>query len=192
MTMKITPRSIIIALITAIVLAACIYAASAQEAPRLFLPGYEEPSFHWKPALWMGGIGFAAGASDGLNQMFLFHTQDADNIFGPGTNPDDTWRRKWKGGEKSNGEAFPLSSTLLVFVTDPYHGTRTFTRWTALPQYTIHGYITFQEFYGWKHRTKREKRNIICFNLARILFSEACRNIGFHSTYTVLPTIFND
>jgi len=170
-------------------------ALGAQELqPSLFLPGYETPSFHWKPALWMGGIGFAAGASDGLNQQFLFHKQDAENIFGDPNkwDPDKTWPRKWKGGEKSNGEAFPLSSTLLVFVIDPYHRTRTFTRWTALPQYTIHGVVTFQEFYGWKHRTKHEKRNIICFNLARILFSEACRNIGFHSTWTVLPTIFND
>jgi hypothetical protein len=33
----------------------------------------------------------------------------------------ESWRRKYKGGEKVNGEAFPLSTTLLVPLTDGWH-----------------------------------------------------------------------
>jgi len=165
-------------------------------AQNIYLPPMklEEPRFNWKAAGIMGGLGFVAGASDGLSQMFLFHKDDAENIFGDPKkwNPDETWRRKWKNGDKYQGEAFPLSSTLLVFTVDPYHGTRTATRWFSAGQYGVHGYFTFQEFRGWKMRSKRERRDIICLNLARVLFGEACRNIGFHATYTVLPTIYND
>lgn len=32
-----------------------------------------------------------------------------------------SWRNKWKGGEKKNGEAFFLSSSLLVMFTDSFH-----------------------------------------------------------------------
>jgi len=174
--MKVTPRSIIITLITAIILAACVYAASAQD---IYLPPVklEEPTFNWKAAGIMGGLGFVAGASDGLNQMFLFHKDDAENIFGDPSkwDPDETWRRKWKNGDKYQGEAFLLSSTLLVFTVDPYHATRTATRWLSAGQYGVHGYFTFQEFRGWKMRSKRERRDIICLNLARVLFGEACR-----------------
>lgn len=33
----------------------------------------------------------------------------------------DTWKNKWKAGDKSKGERFFLSSTALVFVTDAWH-----------------------------------------------------------------------
>jgi len=36
-------------------------------------------------------------------------------------NPKVSWQRKWKDGKKENGEAFPLSSTALVFLTDGWH-----------------------------------------------------------------------
>tara|TARA_R110000787_G_scaffold20623_5_gene61412 strand:- start:1630 stop:1971 length:342 start_codon:yes stop_codon:yes gene_type:complete len=33
----------------------------------------------------------------------------------------DSWRNKWKDGNKANGEEFPFSSTALVFLTDNWH-----------------------------------------------------------------------
>jgi len=36
-------------------------------------------------------------------------------------NKSTGWKFKWKLGEKANGEAFPLSSTALVFLTDGWH-----------------------------------------------------------------------
>lgn len=35
--------------------------------------------------------------------------------------PADSWRNKWAGGDPKQGEAFPLSSTALVSVTDAWH-----------------------------------------------------------------------
>lgn len=36
-------------------------------------------------------------------------------------NPKTSWKNKWKNGDKKQGEAFPLSSTLLVSLTDAWH-----------------------------------------------------------------------
>lgn len=35
--------------------------------------------------------------------------------------PQLSWRNKWKDGDPAHGEAFPLSSTALVGVTDAWH-----------------------------------------------------------------------
>ena len=35
--------------------------------------------------------------------------------------PRVSWRNKWRGGDPRQGEAFPLSSTSLVAVTDAWH-----------------------------------------------------------------------
>lgn len=36
-------------------------------------------------------------------------------------NPKESWKNKWKNGEKSQGEAFRFSSTWLVAFTDVWH-----------------------------------------------------------------------
>lgn len=36
-------------------------------------------------------------------------------------NPKESWKNKWKNGDKSQGERFPGSSTVFVFLTDPWH-----------------------------------------------------------------------
>lgn len=35
--------------------------------------------------------------------------------------PDYSWKNKWKGGDKRNGEKFFGSSTAFVFLTDAWH-----------------------------------------------------------------------
>ncbi len=36
-------------------------------------------------------------------------------------NPQVSWHNKWKNGDRTQGEAFPLSSTALVGLTDGWH-----------------------------------------------------------------------
>jgi hypothetical protein len=36
-------------------------------------------------------------------------------------NEKEAWKYKWKNGDKSQGEAFPGSSTIFVFVTSGWH-----------------------------------------------------------------------
>lgn len=36
-------------------------------------------------------------------------------------NPAISWPNKWKNGDRKQGEAFPLSSTALVWTTDAWH-----------------------------------------------------------------------
>ena len=36
-------------------------------------------------------------------------------------NPIDSWKNKWKNGDKEQGEKFWLSSTILVWTTDAWH-----------------------------------------------------------------------
>jgi len=40
---------------------------------------------------------------------------------GPWWNPRESWRLKWKNGDPAQGERFPGSSTIFVFVTDFWH-----------------------------------------------------------------------
>lgn len=36
-------------------------------------------------------------------------------------NPSESWRLKWKNGDPKQGERFPGSSTVFVFITDFWH-----------------------------------------------------------------------
>ena len=50
------------------------------------------------------------------------------NLGHPGWwNPALSWRNKWKDGLPAHGEAFPLSSTLLVPFTDGWHALKAFS-----------------------------------------------------------------
>lgn len=69
---------------------------------------------HIAPALCL----FISGAGDGLMDYLQFH-YDGPNDW---LNPDLSWRRKWKNGDKAQGERFPGSSTVFVGFTDAWHG----------------------------------------------------------------------
>lgn len=43
-------------------------------------------------------------------------------------NPKESWRLKWKNGDPAQGERFPGSSTVFVFITDFWH----FAKWVML------------------------------------------------------------
>jgi hypothetical protein len=40
---------------------------------------------------------------------------------GPWWNPTESWKMKWKNGDKHQGERFPGSSTIFVSFTDAWH-----------------------------------------------------------------------
>ena len=82
-------------------------------------------------------------------------------------NPEKSWKFKWKNGDPKQGERFPLSTTLLVSLTDAWHlfGTiRNFSiflgalllpmNWISLLGYPLF-FITFHIFYTYifKKRT---------------------------------------
>lgn len=43
--------------------------------------------------------------------------------------PRISWHNKWKDGDKTKGEAFPLSSTSFAFTTDAWHFFKSLTVW---------------------------------------------------------------
>lgn len=65
------------------------------------------------------------GAANGLIETVSHHYGAFAERF-PGANPlwwnpDLSWQQKYEGGIVSQGPAFPLSTTVLVFLTDAYH-----------------------------------------------------------------------
>jgi hypothetical protein len=52
-----------------------------------------------------------------VKSFFNKHLKKYEQFF----NPQLSWRNKWKNGDPKQGERFPLSSTMLVFLTDWWH-----------------------------------------------------------------------
>lgn len=73
-------------------------------------------------------VGFSKGLEDGLN----FHPDKYPLLSNrPFFNRKTSWKRKWKNGNKKEGEKFLGSSTIFVFVTDYFHLSQ-FVRITSL------------------------------------------------------------
>lgn len=64
-----------------------------------------------------------AGASEAVMDKLQFHFNKSvfSNLKHRFWNPKESSRNKWKNGDKSKGERFLFSSTLLVFTTDAWH-----------------------------------------------------------------------
>ncbi len=64
-----------------------------------------------------------AGAAYAIKTAVLFRYQDTPfkNFSPKWWNPDISHLNKWKNGDPSQGEKFPLSSTVLVGFTDAFH-----------------------------------------------------------------------
>jgi len=119
--MKITPRSIIIAFITAIILAACVYAASAQD---IYLPPPSEkvPAYNWKRGALVAGFGFVGGAAIGVHETSVhkpwnFPSSWNDQYW----DASKSWTNKYEDGDPNKGPKFPLSTSALVWTTDAKH-----------------------------------------------------------------------
>lgn len=76
-------------------------------------------------------LSFLAGLADGTRDVLSFRyaqsvfPQGADEqLMGGGPqywNPAMSWRNKWENGDPAQGEAFPLASGALVWLTDGWH-----------------------------------------------------------------------
>lgn len=128
-------------------------------------------------AYTMPGI-FLSGVADGLNQTLLFH-YDKFKVRFPGArdqfwNPAISWENKHPkapdGATLTDYEAFPFSTSLLVWTTDGHHLTR------AADHFFIYGTVAvnFGEKKNWK----------------RILIDGAAhfvvRSVAFNLTYNTL------
>jgi hypothetical protein len=64
-----------------------------------------------------------AGVFKGLMDLLSFRYNESvfSNFNKYYWNAEYSWSNKWKNNNPANGERFPLSSTILVFVTDGWH-----------------------------------------------------------------------
>ena len=126
-----------------IILLCCSLTAGAQELPSNNvmplpaqlpeLPAKSETSIKLPAAKWKmtgnrwltGSLVFVAGASKGFNETLMFHWKAFRHHFPNANakwfNPDISWRNKYKNGDPNAGARFPLSTSVLVGMTDQYH-----------------------------------------------------------------------
>ena len=116
--------------------------------------------------LIVGVLVLIAAACKGVCDALQFHGVGQGDWW----NPEVSWRNKWADGVKANGEAFPLSSTLLVFTTDAWH-------FFQMVQYRCYDAAIL--VLVWPHY-----RRWVLALIALALF--AIHVIGFHSTYSTL------
>jgi len=110
------------------------------------LPVSAKKEIKISPAKWKmngnrvltGSLVFVAGASKGFNETLMFHWKIFKRRFPNANpkwyNPDISWRNKYKDGDPNAGAKFPLSTTVLVGVTDQYHLNTMINRmaWTSV------------------------------------------------------------
>jgi disulfide bond formation protein DsbB len=78
-------------------------------------------------------LSISAGVFEALVEVLLWRTPHTGSNRPPWWgNPEETWGRKYREGTADSGPAFPMSTTLLVWVTDAYHFFRTYTAWYPL------------------------------------------------------------
>lgn len=119
-----------------------------------------------------GGLVFLAGASKGFNETLMFHWKAFRNKFPNANpqwfNPDISWRNKYRNGDPEAGARFPLSTSVLVGLTDQYHLNTMINRvaWTSAVVIRI-----------------GEGRKPLKHYLADILYYSLCHQAGFALTY---------
>ncbi len=137
-------------------------------------PGYKTPTV-WKlnnNKLLTGGLIVLAGASKGFNETLTFHWKMFHNQFpranGKWFNPAISWRNKYEGGKASNGAKFPLSTSVLVMVTDQYHFNNFINRAAWISAIVI---------------KLGEPKKPFKYYLKDLLFYTACHQLGFGAMY---------
>jgi hypothetical protein len=87
-----------------------------------------DKSNRWKLSnnkLITGGLLLLSGAAKGFNETLEFNWKGFAAVF-PKANPkwfypQQSFKNKYKDGDRAKGEKFPLSSSVLVMLTDQYH-----------------------------------------------------------------------
>jgi hypothetical protein len=75
--------------------------------------------------LWTGGLVMLSGMAKGFNETLEFNWHGFAAVF-PKANPKWFWpqqsfKNKYKDNDPEKGAKFPLSTSVLVFLTDQYH-----------------------------------------------------------------------
>ncbi len=146
-----------------------------------------------------GGFMYVSGYADGVAETVQFnykgYTKRHPNTDPQWSNPDVSWRNKWKDGNPAKGPAFPGSTHIFVGTTDLYHFANTIRNTTATTSMIIYGIPQFkkQEDNWWQKgwtdwmRVGRARDNKdIKPALAYIFefgFLTACRGAGFTTSY---------
>jgi len=120
----------------------------------LFLPflSFAQPKLDINKILIGSAIGFMGGVASGYHEVTLhhypkfkaIHPYANDKYF----NPTESWVAKYKNGDPMQGEAFWLSTSVLVPFTDFYHFTNMMDR-TSFLCATM--YVTIGEKKPWWH-----------------------------------------
>lgn len=120
-----------------------------------------------------GGLIFLSGAAKGFNEGLQFNYFGFEDIF-PKANdqwfyPAFSFKNKYKDGDPAKGPKFPLSTSLLVMLTDQYH-LNNFIQRAAITAALV---IKIGE-------GKKPFRHYV-FDA---LYYTACYQLGFHSIYS--------
>lgn len=103
--------------------------------------------------------------------------------------PEKSYLNKWKdrnGDPSTRKEAFPLSSTILVFVTDMYHCAKFVA---MMMMFSV--VIIFSRMYFYQRSLRLINLMIHPYKSAIPLFSMyAIWNIGFYLSYSLIPNLF--
>tara|TARA_R110000851_G_scaffold256858_6_gene409353 strand:- start:209 stop:598 length:390 start_codon:yes stop_codon:yes gene_type:complete len=75
-----------------------------------------------------------------MDKISFHHSKSVFKNMSDWWNPQESWKFKWKNGNKEEGERFWQSSRLLVGFTDAWHAMKFGMRWSyliAIPLYTM-------------------------------------------------------
>lgn len=146
-----------------------------------------------------GGLMYTSGYADGVAETLQFnysgYRERHPNTDPTWSNPDISWRNKWKHGNPDNGPAFWGSTHILVGTTDAYHLANTIRNTSATASFIVYGLpqYTQQEGHWWQKTWaqwidgKRAKadpcRKPFLAYVAEFGFLTACRGAGFTTSY---------
>jgi len=148
-------KAILVAVLTAIILAACVYAASASTSrdsvPGFILPKLEQPKYNWWRAVAIAGIGFIGGTSWGVHETSVHKPWNFPDNWDPQWwDASKSWTNKYKNGDPALGAKYPGSNTWFVFLSDAKHLSATGHRASLLAGGIMVG-VTIGQKKPWDH-----------------------------------------
>ncbi len=138
---------------------------------------------NFKQYILPGTLMFVSGMLDGTVESINYHYHDGfkrqvQNANDQFWNPELSWRNKYQNGDPAQGPKFIGSTSALVFTTDAYHALRTSKN--VVNTFTLVYFIN-NSCGGKKPLKKRLKKMVV-----DAVVLTTIRNIGFHTTYSVL------
>ncbi len=128
---------------------------------------------------------FVSGAANGLHETLRYHWPSFQNAFPHANerywNPYASWTRKWKDGDPEKGEAFPLSSTALVVLTDAKH---------LLSEIHRDCLAVGMWLFGYWYRSLRRRHHFAVI-AGWCVATWLLHSVGFHAVYTFLFCVIN-